>query len=236
MVSARDSVAATTVRTRKEGAADAPKHRGLSTLQGCNCQTGNHTKSAFYSCSKTRLFTLWDKSRGSRHFPRPKAGDDSSLRDRRRSVTTPHRTTSPARPRVRIPPPRGQSTATPRSPTARENAHDSPSRSHAVTPGAGFVSVNNDRSDVRLSRVSRGRERDASRRCASNSRRRATRERCEPSRATRRGVRRRVFGRLADGADVRRNIRADVGFRSVGARASVARRPPVFFITHGAAD
>jgi hypothetical protein len=27
MVSARDSVAATTVRTRKEGAADAPKHR-----------------------------------------------------------------------------------------------------------------------------------------------------------------------------------------------------------------
>ena len=210
-------------RTRKEGAADAPKHEDYRHYKDVIVRLEIIQKARFIRAAKRDCLPCGINLAGV-----------GISRDQKRATTVRYAIGDEVSPLRTAPPaphdrefesfPRGQSTATPRSPTARENAHDSPSRSHAVTPGAGFVSVNNDRSDVRLSRVSRGRERDASRRCASNSRRRATRERCDPSRATRRGVRRRVFGRLADGADVRRNIRADVGFRSVGARASVARR------------
>ena len=140
------------------------------------------------------------------------------------SLATPRRTHRPTRPRVRIPPPSAVDSDS-RSPTARKNAHDSPQPKALaqVTPGAGLF-VNDDRSDVRLSRVPCGRERDASRRSASSSRCRTTRECRDPRRATPRGVRRRVLGRRADGADVRRNVgEDDVGFGSGGAPRVVAR-------------
>ena len=102
--------------------------------------TGKHTKSVlhFTTTSDCLPYQSYTKTRANRRFPRPRAGE--SVSSLTRSATKCH---SPLRAAPTAPHdreseflPRAQSTATPRSPTARKNAHDSRSRrrSHRSRP------------------------------------------------------------------------------------------------------